>query len=211
MRRRAKPSAAAFVPDSRDLRRLRSAARACRGCDLWRDSTQTVFGEGPRRADILAVGEQPGDQEDRQGHPFVGPAGRVLHEAFEIAGIDSGEVYLTNVVKHFRWVPKGKRRIHKTPSRWQVVACEPWFAAELRAVDPKVIAVLGSVAAVELFGSGFSVMRHRGEVLDGPGGVPALVTVHPSSVLRGPPEERRQRVADLAVDLRTAAAVAKRG
>lgn len=160
---------------------------------------------------MLAVGEQPGDQEDRQGHPFVGPAGRVLREAFEAAEIDAADVYLTNIVKHFRWEPKGRRRIHKTPSRWQVVACAPWFAAELRAVEPKVIAVLGSVAAVELFGSGFSVLRRRGEVLDGPGGVPALVTVHPSSVLRGPPEERRQRLADLVADLRTARAVAADG
>ena len=115
-------------------------------------------------------------------------------------------MYLTNVVKHFRWTPKGKRRIHKTPSRWQVVACEPWFAAELRAVDPAVIAVLGSVAAVPLFGSGFSVTRHRGEVLEGPGAVPAVVTVHPSSVLRGPADERRRRLGDLAADLRVARA-----
>lgn len=170
-----------------------------------------MFGEGPRHAGILAVGEQPGDQEDRQGHPFVGPAGRILREAFEKAEIDASEVYLTNIVKHFRWEPKGKRRIHKTPARWQVAACEPWFAAELRAVGPKVIAVLGSVAAVELFGSRFSVMRHRGEVLDGPEGVPALITVHPSSVLRGPPEERRHRLAELAADLRVARGVAKGG
>jgi DNA polymerase len=156
---------------------------------------------------MLAVGEQPGDQEDRQGHPFVGPAGRVLREAFELAGIDVESVYLTNVVKHFRWEPKGRRRIHKTPARWQVVACEPWFAAELRAVDPEVIAVLGSVAAVALFGSGFSVMRHRGEVLEGPGGVPAVVTLHPSAVLRAPPGDRRRATTDLAADLRTASAV----
>lgn len=208
MPKRVAAGAGSFVPDTRDLRRLRAAARSCRGCDLWRDSTQTVFGEGTRSASILAVGEQPGDHEDRQGHPFVGPAGRILRQALDAAEIDVGDVYLTNIVKHFRWTPKGKRRIHKTPSRWQVVACEPWFAAELRAVDPAVVLVLGSVAAVELFGSGFSVTRHRGEVLEGPGGVPSVVTVHPSSVLRGPADERRRRMADLAADLRVAQAVA---
>jgi uracil-DNA glycosylase len=198
-----------FIPDSRDLRRLRAAADACRGCDLWSGATQAVFGDGPRKARMLVVGEQPGDQEDRQGRPFVGPAGRVLREAFEIAQVDVDAVYLTNVVKHFRWEPKGKRRIHKTPSRWQVVACQPWFFAELRAIEPEVIAVLGSVAATALFGTGFSVTRHRGEVLEGPLGVPALITVHPSSVLRGPPEQRRQGIAHLAADLQAAAAMIK--
>ena len=193
-----------FVPKSRDLRKLATAARECRGCDLWQDATQTVFGEGPRRARAVFVGEQPGDQEDRQGHPFVGPAGRVFDDALERAGIDRDSVYVTNAVKHFKWKAEGKRRIHDRASRWQIVACRPWLLAELRALEPRLVVVLGAVAASSLLGPDFRVTQHRGQVTEGPLGGSVLATVHPSSILRGPRRDRDARLQEFVDDLRAA-------
>jgi uracil-DNA glycosylase family protein len=192
------------------ISRLRTEAASCRACDLWREATQTVFGEGPSPASVMMVGEQPGDQEDRAGRPFVGPAGRILDEALERAGIDRAEVYMTNAVKHFKWEPRGKRRIHKTPSQIEIVACQPWFAAELRAVTPRVLVLLGAVAAKSVFGAGFRVTKQRGKPLDGPAGTIAIATLHPSSILRSDPREREQRLGDLVADLEQVPALSRR-
>jgi DNA polymerase len=196
-----------YVPERRSLGRMREAVQACRGCELWRDATQAVFGEGPAHADLVLVGEQPGDQEDRQGHPFVGPAGRLLDRGLESAGIDSAAVYRTNAVKHFKWEPRGKRRIHKSPSRWEVAACGPWLAAELDALSPEVLVLLGATAAQAVFGPGFRVTRERGRPHPGPNGVTALATVHPSAVLRARDEDRELEMAHFVADLRAAAAL----
>jgi DNA polymerase len=199
------PGAEQFVPASHDLRSLREAAATCHGCDLWERATQTVFGQGDPDAPIMLVGEQPGDQEDRQGRPFVGPAGRVLDEALEQAGIDDDGVYVTNAVKHFRFQEHGKRRIHQKPSRGQMVACEPWLRAEIEAVSPDVLVLLGATAAQALLGPTFSVTRQRGRV-GGVPGVPATVaTVHPSAILRAPGEERTAQMEAFVADLRLAA------
>ncbi|QRP49735.1 UdgX family uracil-DNA binding protein [Amycolatopsis sp. FDAARGOS 1241] len=194
----------AAPPDSTDLTRLRRAAADCTGCGLHRDATQTVFGEGPRRADILVAGEQPGDQEDKQGKPFVGPAGRLLDTALAEAGFERDALYLTNAVKHFKFTERGKRRIHEKPSRTEVVACRPWLVAELRAVRPRLVLLLGATAAQSVYGSSFRLTRHRGEPLAPPDDLAglfdaAVVTVHPSSVLRAPDREaaRAEFVADL--------------
>lgn len=198
-------SAAEFVPADAGLTELSAAVQGCRGCDLYRDATQAVFGAGSASARVLVVGEQPGDREDREGEPFVGPAGQLLDRALVEAGIDRARVYLTNAVKHFRFVPaeRGKRRVHKTPSRTQVVACRPWLDAEIAAVGPELVLCLGATAAKALLGNDFRVTRARGEVLDLPDrdGVLALATVHPSSVLRAEDREAafRELVADLAV------------
>jgi uracil-DNA glycosylase family protein len=201
-------SAAEFVPERAGLAALRSAAAGCRGCDLWECATQTVFGEGPADARFVVLGEQPGDQEDRQGHPFVGPAGRLLDDVLEQAGIDPDRVYRTNIVKHFRWEGRGKRRIHKTPARWQVVACQPWFAAELRALTPRVLIVLGATAGTAVLGSTFRVTRDRGRVLSGPNGLPTVATLHPAAVLRAPSDRRGQETEGLVADLAVAARAA---
>ena len=185
------------VPAAPTVDELRADARNCRACDLWRTATQTVFGEGPAPAPMMLVGEQPGDQEDRAGRPFVGPAGRVLDEALIGAGIDRSSIYLTNAVKHFRWTPRGKRRIHQPPNRTQVAACQPWFAAELRAVTPSVLVLLGAVASQAVFGSGFRVTSQRGRVLQAPDGTTTIATLHPSSILRGSPDSRQSRMRDL--------------
>lgn len=182
-----------YLPERRSITALRSAAADCRGCDLWKDATQTVFGEGRVSANLVILGEQPGDHEDQDGHVFVGPAGHLLWRALAEAGIDRTDVYATNIVKHFRWESKGKRRIHKTPTRMQVVACQPWFVAELRALTPKLLLVLGSVAATAVFGNDFRVTRQRGRVVPGPNDIPSIATVHPSAVLRAP--ERRRTLA----------------
>jgi DNA polymerase len=179
-----------YLPERRSITALRSAAADCRGCDLWKDATQTVFGEGRVSANLVILGEQPGDHEDQEGHVFVGPAGHLLWQALAEAGIERTDVYATNIVKHFRWESKGKRRIHKTPTRTQVVACQPWFAAELRALSPKLLLVLGSVAATGVFGNDFRVTRQRGTVVPGPNGIPSIATVHPSAVLRAPEGQR---------------------
>ena len=155
-----------FVPDTTSLRALRAAAAECRGCHLYAPATQTVFGEGPRKARVMLVGEMPGDREDREGHPFVGPAGRELDEALDDAGIDRGELYVTNVVKHFKFEERGKRRIHQTPKRWEVQACMPWLRSELAAVRPEVLVLLGATAGKALLGSGFKLGEARGAALE---------------------------------------------
>jgi uracil-DNA glycosylase len=173
---------------------LREAAKQCRGCDLWLNATQTVFGEGNRAADVIFVGEQPGDQEDLKGHPFVGPAGRLLDAALEEAGIDRRKVYVTNAVKHFKFVRKEltRRRLHKKPSAAEVRACNPWLQEEIRVVHPKMIVALGSTAAQALLGSSFRVTEKRGQVVQADGAGPVIATVHPSSVLRAPDEAREE-------------------
>jgi DNA polymerase len=203
----AQPGAESFVPDSRDLAVVRAAAAGCKGCDLWRTATQTVFGEGPRRAEVVLVGEQPGDREDIEGHPFVGPAGRVLDDALERAGIDRAQAYVTNAVKHFRWKQRGKRRLHERPLRSHMVACQPWLRAELEIVKPRLLVLMGAVAAQSLLGPGFSVIRERGRVLEVAGLPPVVATVHPSAILRAPDDERSLRMDELVGDLRVAAAL----
>jgi uracil-DNA glycosylase len=199
--------AAPFLPPRRDLPQLAAAVHDCRGCDLWKPATQAVFGEGPADARLMLVGEQPGDQEDVEGRPFVGPAGHVLDDALEAAGIDRGGIYLTNAVKHFRFEQRGKRRLHKTPSRSESQACAPWLHAEIAAVEPAVLVLLGAVAAHQRLGPSFSVTRQRGRVHGDPGGLITVATVHPSSVLRVPPENRGEQLAGLVHDLRTAASL----
>lgn len=191
---------------ARDLAGLRAAAASCRACDLWRDATQTVFGSGAERARVMLVGEQPGDQEDLAGEPFVGPAGRLLDRALEQAGIDRSRAYLTNAVKHFRWVRRGKRRLHEKPNAHQVQACRPWLEAELAAVRPRLIVLLGATAAQSVMGPAFRVTRQRGEVMASPLGVPIMATVHPSSILRAAGDESREAaMAAFVADLRVAA------
>ena len=170
--------------DARSVEQLRAAAATCQACDLWRDATQTIFGEGPSQARLMLVGEQPGDQEDRQGHPFVGPAGRVLDQGLDEAGIDRRQAYLTNAVKHFRFTVRGKRRLHAKPNAAQVRACRPWLEAEIAVVQPRLIVLLGATAAQAVMGPDFRVSKQRGEVLPSPFGVPVVATVHPSSILR---------------------------
>jgi uracil-DNA glycosylase family protein len=202
------PGAEAFLPEERTLESLRRAAEGCRGCDLWEESTQVVFGEGPVDAEIVLVGEQPGDHEDREGHPFVGPAGRVLDDGLEAAGIDRSRVYLTNAVKHFKWEARGTRRLHKKPSRFEVVACGPWLTTELAALTPQVLVLMGATAAQSLLGTGFSVMRQRGRVPDDPAGLVTVATVHPSSILRVPPAQRGDQMQAFVDDLQLAAELA---
>jgi len=176
--------AAAYVPERLSLPRLREAAAGCRGCHLWENATQTVFGEGARAAAVMLVGEQPGDQEDLAGKPFVGPAGRMLDQALEEAGIDRRQAYVTNVVKHFKWQPRGKRRIHQKPNWTEMAACRPWLDAEIEVVEPDVVVCLGATAAQALIGRDFRVSRQRGELVDSPLARYVLATVHPSSILR---------------------------
>jgi DNA polymerase len=197
-------TAADFLPAERDLASLADAAAGCRGCPLWKPATQTVFGEGPADARVVLVGEQPGDQEDKEGEPFVGPAGRVLDDALVAAGIDREVAYVTNAVKHFKFEARGKRRIHKTPSATEVRACGPWLAAELQALAPDVTVALGATAAKALLGNDFRVSRQRGEVHEADAGT-VVATVHPSSILRGRPEDREDALAGLVADLRVVA------
>src|SRR3954462_3742630 len=193
------------IPVKPKLASVRAAARDCRACDLWKTGTQTVFGEGAVKQ-IMFVGEQPGDQEDLIGHPFVGPAGRMLDRAFEAAGIDRQAVYLPNVVKAFKWEPRGRRRIHKKPNAAEVAACRPWLETEIALVKPKAIVCLGATAAQALLGRSFKLTAHRGEFIESPLAPLVLATVHPSSLLRAPDEEtRRQETARFIDDLRTVA------
>jgi uracil-DNA glycosylase len=196
-----------FLPADADptLERLRQAATGCRGCDLFLKGTQTVFGEGPPAAAVMFIGEQPGDQEDRAGKPFVGPAGRVLDEALDEVGIDRSRVYVTNVVKHFKWEGRGKRRIHSKPNAREIRACRPWLDFELEEVEPRVIVVLGATAAQALLGSSFRVTQQRGKPLEHTGLAPyVLATVHPASILRAPdPETRETEGRAFVEDLRT--------
>jgi DNA polymerase len=190
---------------------LRREAADCRACDLWRDATQTVFGEGSADAQIVLVGEQPGDMEDLAGHPFVGPAGHVLDEALAEAGIDRDTLYVTNAVKHFKWKARGKRRIHDKPNWSEITACKPWLDAELDALKPRVVVPLGATAAQALLGRSFRVTQRRGEVIDDSGIAPYVVaTIHPSAILRLPDEAARaQGRADLASDLSVASNLIK--
>lgn len=205
------PSAAPWVPDTKDVSELRLKASDCRGCDLYRSATQTVFGEGPPRARMVLVGEQPGDREDIEGRPFVGPASRVLDAALEAAGIDRRTLYLTNAVKHFKWVPRGERRIHQKPRVSEMKACAPWLAAETRVIAPRVIVALGATASQALLGPAFRLTRARGVPVERPDGPPVAPTLHPSAILRAPtPEARDTMRAQLVEDLRRAATIARR-
>ncbi|HZA26587.1 MAG TPA: UdgX family uracil-DNA binding protein [Actinomycetota bacterium] len=186
-------SAADFLPSSPTLPNLREAAVGCRGCGLWREATQTVFGEGTRQADVMFVGEVPGDREDLEGKPFVGPAGKLLDRALEEAGIDRTEVYVTNVVKHFKFTRRGKRRIHKRPSAEEITACRPWLDAELGEVKPKVLVCLGATAAQALIAPSFRVTRQRGEFVDSDLAPSVTATIHPSAILRAPDDETREQ------------------
>ncbi|GAB2567282.1 UdgX family uracil-DNA binding protein [Kribbella endophytica] len=192
-----------FVPARGGLRGLRAALPDCRGCDLWEDAEHAVPGEGPARARMMLIGEQPGDVEDKEGQVFVGPAGRLLDKALDAAGIERDDVYLTNAVKHFRYERRGKRRIHKTLAVGHIVACSPWLEAERGIVKPALVVVLGAVAARAVLGPGFKVTQHRGEAIELPDGTPATATVHPSSVVRS--EEYRRDFGLFVDDLRAAA------
>ena len=210
MVRAAVPTAVPFLPRSRSLATHEKAAQGCRGCPLWKGASQAVFGEGPKRARLMMIGEQPGDQEDKQGRPFVGPAGRILDEALEAAGIDRDSIYLTNIVKHFKWKPKGKRRIHATPSRIEVDACRPWFERELELVVPEALVILGSTAAKELLGPSFKVTENRGRPLSSPLAPIVVATVHPAAILRAR-ENRREEMTRFVDDLRALAALLAAG
>ena len=194
-------------PDTASLGALREAARHCTACHLYNRATQTVFGEGPKGATMMLVGEQPGDYEDVSGKPFVGPAGKIMDRALEEAGIDRSKVYVTNAVKHFKWEPRGKRRIHQKPNSREIAACRPWLEAELRVVKPKLVVAMGATAAQTIFGPSFRVTRERGKLLSSKLAPRVLATVHPSSLLRQPDEASREReyklfVADLRAALR---------
>jgi uracil-DNA glycosylase len=198
-------SAADFLPAEATLPALRAAAAKCKGCHLWQLGTQTVFGEGSADADVMFVGEQPGDQEDKAGRPFVGPAGRVLDEALEAAGIDRATTYMTNAVKHFKWQARGKRRIHQKPNWTEMTACRPWLEAELAVVQPRVLVLLGATAAQSLLGRQFRVTQNRGVLLESDLAESVVATVHPSSILRGEPEQREANFAAFVNDLKVVA------
>jgi DNA polymerase len=196
-----------LLPPRPTLSAVREIARGCKACDLYKRGTQTVFGEGPRRALIMMVGEQPGDIEDQTGRPFVGPAGRLLDRALERAGIDRAVVYVTNVVKHFKWEPRGKRRIHSKPNAAEIGACRPWLETEIALVQPRILVCLGATAAQALLGKSFKVSRQRGTFVPSALARGVTATVHPSSILRAPDEERRHEEMDMFVaDLRKVAA-----
>src|SRR5215218_6610339 len=197
-------TAAPLVPERPSLRKLREAAAGCTACDLYKTGTQTVFGEGASSAEVLFVGEQPGDQEDRQGRPFVGPAGRLLDQALEDAGIDRTQVYVTNVVKHFKWRARGKQRIHQKPNWAEIAACRPWLDAELAVVEPRVLVCLGATAAQALLGRQFRVTQQRGKPVDSDLAEHVLATVHPSSILRDP-ETREYEYGEFVKDLKVVA------
>ena len=204
-------SAADFIPPNPTLHKLRAAAAGCRGCDLWVNATQTVFGEGPRTADVLFVGEQPGDQEDRQGHPFVGPAGQLLDAGLAEAGIDRSRVYVTNSVKHFKFVVIERgRRLHKKPSAGEVRACNPWLQEEIRLVKPRVVVALGATAAQALLGKQFRVTQDRGKPIRTDFAEAVVATVHPSAVLRAPADAREEARREFFADLKKVAAYLKR-
>jgi uracil-DNA glycosylase len=191
MKSRPSSAADALIPEHPTLQKLRQAAADCRACPLWKDAIQTVFGAGKKSATIMMVGEQPGDQEDIEGVPFVGPAGKLLNSAIEEAGMDRAGVYITNAVKHFKWEPRGKRRIHQKPNAAEVAACRPWVEAEIAVVRPRIIVCLGATAAQALLGRNFRVTQHRGEFLKSDLAPFLTATVHPSSILRAPDEKTR--------------------
>jgi uracil-DNA glycosylase family protein len=195
-----------FLPERHTLSALREAAAGCRGCHLWRGATQTVFGEGLKRARVMLVGEQPGDKEDLAGAPFVGPAGRELDRGLETAGIARDEAYITNVVKHFKFEERGRRRIHQTPKRFEIDACKPWLEGELEVVEPQALVLLGATAAKALLGSSFRLTQHRGELLDSELAPIVSATIHPSAILRERDDQARYAARDaFADDLRVVA------
>jgi uracil-DNA glycosylase len=195
--------ASEYLPPRRSLTALRRAAQGCRGCELWREATQTVFGAGPAKAELMLVGEQPGDREDREGKPFVGPAGGLLRRALDEADVDLERTYLTNAVKHFKWRPQGKRRLHQTPRAGEVEACKPWLEGEVEALKPQAIVALGATATRALFGSKAKVTKDRGRLLESPLAPIAAVTIHPSALLRlRDSDERHDAFAELVDDLR---------
>ena len=200
-------TAAPLVPERPSLPKLREAAASCTACPLHETGTQTVFGEGTSKADVVFVGEQPGDQEDLQGKPFVGPAGKLLDKALEDAGIDRSQVYVTNVVKHFKWQARGKRRIHQKPNWSEIAACRPWLEAELDVIEPRVLVCLGATAAQALLGRDFRVSRQRGELVESDLAENVIATVHPSSILRADDETREQEYRELVRDLEKVAAL----
>ena len=194
-------SAAEFVPKTTSLTVLKQAVNACRGCPIYCNATQGVFGEGPRGATVMFVGEQPGDQEDRAGKPFVGPAGRILDEALQAAGIPRDETYVTNAVKHFKWEPRGTRRLHSKPSAREVAACRPWLETEVSVVKPRMVVCLGATAAQSMMGNAFRITKQRGEIFAQTPWAPWLMaTVHPSSILRIPEDDLRRRAREEFVD-----------
>src|SRR3954452_15877713 len=193
-------TAAPLIPKDASLDEARDAAAECTACPLFRNATQTVFGEGPERASVMFVGEQPGDAEDLAGHPFVGPAGKLLDRCLKAAGVDRSRTYVTNAVKHFKWVPRGTRRIHSKPNSMEIAACFPWLEAEIAAVKPKIVVALGATAAQALFGRAFRVTRDRGRPVPSKWAPYAMATVHPSSLLRAPDEETRHREMALFID-----------
>ena len=203
--------AAGQIPNEPTVEELREAAAECTACPLYRNATQTVFGEGPEQARVMFVGEQPGDREDLAGHPFVGPAGKLLDRCMKEAGIDRRQAYVTNAVKHFKWVPRGTRRIHSKPGSMEIAACFPWLEAEIATVKPRVVVALGATAAQALFGKAFRVTKERGKLVPSRFAPYALATVHPSSLLRAPDEEARQREMQLFIaDLKTIIEVLRR-
>ena len=202
-------TAAPLVPDRPSLKKLREVAAGCKACPLWETGTQTVFGEGAARADVVFVGEQPGDQEDLAGRPFVGPAGKLLDRALEDAEIDRSQVYVTNVVKHFKWKPHGKRRIHQKPNLREIAACRPWLDAEVAVLKPRVLVCLGATAAQALLGRDFRVSRQRGELVDSTLAPKAIATVHPSSILRA--EDRELEYREFVRDLEKIAKLIRSG
>jgi uracil-DNA glycosylase len=200
-------TAAAYLPERLSLSALRDAAAGCKACDLWKTGTQTVFGEGAKKSEVMLVGEQPGDYEDREGRPFVGPAGKLLDRALEQAGIDRRLAYVTNVVKHFKWQARGKRRIHQKPNWAEMTACRPWLEAELNVVKPRVLVCLGATAAQALLGRDFRVSRQRGELVDSPLAPHVLATVHPSAILRADEPDRDAEFEAFVNDLQKVAAL----
>jgi len=193
-------SASDLIGEGKSLDELREASAQCKACDLWKIGTQTVFGDGPTRSKIFLIGEQPGNDEDLTGQPFVGPSGRILDKALEAAGIPRDATYVTNVVKHFRWEPRGKRRIHKKPSSIQIAACSPWLEAELELLNPRIIVCLGATAAQALLGRTFRLTLHRGEVLSTSSYKAIMATIHPSAILRLRDEEERHKEMDRLID-----------
>jgi len=202
---------AAPIPDKLTLPALRAAAAGCKACDLWKLGTQTVFGEGSHNARVMFVGEQPGDKEDLKGRPFVGPAGAVLDKALVAAGIDRNDVYVTNIVKHFKWEPRGKRRLHKKPNSLEISACRPWLNAEIKVVKPEVVVLLGATAAQGIMGNKFRVTQQRGQWVQSDIAPLVMATVHPSSILRAPDDDsRHEKMRKFVEDLKKVAAQLQR-
>jgi uracil-DNA glycosylase len=205
-------SAAEFLPERKSLRALAEAAEGCRGCDLYKDATQAVFGEGRASAKLMLVGEQPGDKEDREGEPFVGPAGKLLDRALEEAGIDRSEAYVTNAVKHFKWKARGKRRLHQTPRAGEIEACKPWLEAEVAAIKPEALLAMGATAGRALFGTKVKVTKDRGRPLESPLAPVAAITIHPSAILRlRDHDEREAEFAGFVADLEGVASAMRDG